>query len=152
MSDPRQPTALGEAFIAHADFVQRLAFDPSGMILASSACSQRNDQSRCIQSETRLWDVSNRAAPQPIGGPYPGHAGAANDLIFVLGGQYAASAGCIQNQDSCLSGVILWPAAPSAWMRGACRRAGRNLTQEEWKQYLGEEPYRKTCDNWPEGK
>jgi hypothetical protein len=33
----------------------------------------------------------------------------------------------------------------------ACRLAGRNLTREEWSQYLGGEPYRKTCPDFPEG-
>jgi WD40 repeat protein len=31
----------------------------------------------------------------------------------------------------------------------ACSRLTRNLTQEEWKQYLPGEPYRKTCPNLP---
>jgi hypothetical protein len=29
----------------------------------------------------------------------------------------------------------------------ACDRLGRNLNREEWRQYLGNEPYRKTCPN-----
>jgi hypothetical protein len=31
----------------------------------------------------------------------------------------------------------------------ACLRLTRNLTQEEWKQYLPGEPYRKTCPDLP---
>lgn len=31
----------------------------------------------------------------------------------------------------------------------ACRRLTRNLTEDEWRQYLGDEPYRKTCQNLP---
>ncbi len=31
----------------------------------------------------------------------------------------------------------------------ACSRLTRNLTADEWKQYLGDEPYRKTCPNLP---
>ena len=27
----------------------------------------------------------------------------------------------------------------------ACARLDRNLTQAEWRQYLGDEPYRETC-------
>ncbi len=34
----------------------------------------------------------------------------------------------------------------------ACSRLTRNLTKEEWKQYLPDEPYRKTCPNLPEGE
>jgi len=32
---------------------------------------------------------------------------------------------------------------------GACTRVERNLTPKEWKEYLGNEPYRKTCPNLP---
>jgi WD40 repeat protein len=32
----------------------------------------------------------------------------------------------------------------------ACARLTRNLTLEEWRQYLPDEPYRKTCDNLPD--
>ena len=31
----------------------------------------------------------------------------------------------------------------------ACRLVGRNLTQVEWKKYLGATDYSKTCDQWP---
>jgi tetratricopeptide (TPR) repeat protein len=31
----------------------------------------------------------------------------------------------------------------------ACRTAGRNLSREEWGRYFGDEPYRKTCEQWP---
>ena len=33
----------------------------------------------------------------------------------------------------------------------ACLIAGRNLTRDEWNTYLPRQPYRKTCDQWPEG-
>jgi hypothetical protein len=31
----------------------------------------------------------------------------------------------------------------------ACSRLPRNLTRLEWRQYLGDEPYRSTCPNLP---
>jgi len=31
----------------------------------------------------------------------------------------------------------------------ACQRLPRNLTLEEWRMYLGDEPYRPTCPNLP---
>ena len=33
----------------------------------------------------------------------------------------------------------------------ACRRAGRNLTCEEWRRFVGEEPYTATCPELPPG-
>jgi WD40 repeat protein len=31
----------------------------------------------------------------------------------------------------------------------ACQIVGRNLTQEEWQQFLGDQPYHKTCPDLP---
>jgi WD40 repeat protein len=31
----------------------------------------------------------------------------------------------------------------------ACRTAGRNLKKTEWAQFLGDQPYRKTCPQLP---
>jgi WD40 repeat protein len=36
----------------------------------------------------------------------------------------------------------IWPADPVA---KACSQLSRNLTREEWREYLGNEPYRDTC-------
>jgi hypothetical protein len=33
----------------------------------------------------------------------------------------------------------------SNWQERACQIAGRNLTTEEWQQYLGDREYRETC-------
>ena len=39
----------------------------------------------------------------------------------------------------------------STWVRRACRTAGRNLTQAEWKQFFPNQPYEVTCRQWPAG-
>jgi hypothetical protein len=41
---------------------------------------------------------------------------------------------------------------PAEWIRQACYRVGRNLTQAEWALYFPGEDYRKTCEQWPDGK
>jgi len=38
---------------------------------------------------------------------------------------------------------------PEDMIAVACSRLNRNLTREEWKQYLGDESYHKTCANLP---
>lgn len=40
----------------------------------------------------------------------------------------------------------LWPDDP---VSEACRCVRRNLTYEEWRRYIGDEPYRKTCEAQP---
>jgi WD40 repeat protein len=36
---------------------------------------------------------------------------------------------------------------PDNLVTDACKLASRNLTEEEWDQHLGDEPYRRTCEN-----
>jgi len=46
--------------------------------------------------------------------------------------------------------VILWDVNPDSWIEKACRVAGRNFTQQEWNQNVGEEiPYHLTCKKFP---
>lgn len=45
--------------------------------------------------------------------------------------------------------VRLWNLRLNEVVDLASRTVGRNLTQEEWKQYRGEQPYEKTCSNLP---
>jgi WD40 repeat protein len=41
--------------------------------------------------------------------------------------------------------VYLWDLDLTPWSDRACAIANRNLTDAEWRQYLGETPYRTTC-------
>ena len=45
--------------------------------------------------------------------------------------------------------VRLWHWRTADLVAAACGRLPRNLTREEWREYLGEEPYRATCPNLP---
>ena len=45
---------------------------------------------------------------------------------------------------------VRWDLDTRTWVRRACEIANRNLTEQEWKQYVGKEvPYRKTCPDLP---
>jgi len=43
----------------------------------------------------------------------------------------------------------VWLVWPEDLMAEACSRLTRNMTPGEWNQYMGHEPYRKTCPNLP---
>lgn len=47
--------------------------------------------------------------------------------------------------------VTLWQLETEPWPERACALANRNLTQEEWKRYLGDQPHERTCANLPSG-
>ncbi len=41
--------------------------------------------------------------------------------------------------------VIAYETESEAWITEACRIAGRNLNQDEWRDAFGDEPHRATC-------
>jgi hypothetical protein len=45
--------------------------------------------------------------------------------------------------------VRVWIATLEEVAEIGCRKVWRNMTREEWGRYLPEEPYRKTCAQWP---
>lgn len=46
--------------------------------------------------------------------------------------------------------VQVWPWQPESLIDQACSSLSRNLTRQEWQEYLGNEPYRKICPNLAE--
>lgn len=47
--------------------------------------------------------------------------------------------------------VYSWDTDIDSWQNQLCEKVSRNFTQEEWSFYFQDEPYRKTCEQWPEG-
>jgi WD40 repeat protein len=45
--------------------------------------------------------------------------------------------------------IRLWTMDVDIWLERACSRAGRNLSEEEWSIYLPNNPYQKTCPQFP---
>lgn len=41
--------------------------------------------------------------------------------------------------------LLTWDLSPASWRAAACRLAGRDLTEAEWRTYLPDRPYRRTC-------
>jgi DNA-binding SARP family transcriptional activator/outer membrane protein assembly factor BamB len=49
-------------------------------------------------------------------------------------------------------GVVEWSLDPREMAHAACRLAGRNLTRSEWSTYMMDQPYRRTCPEYPAGE
>jgi WD40 repeat protein len=104
-------------------------FSPDGRILASG-----DDYGRL-----QLWNMESRL---PIGPPLVGHDADIFNLSFSPDGSKLASGDIGGN-------VVLWDIVLEHWVDIACQRANRNLTQQEWRRYFGDEPYRVTCPQLP---
>jgi WD40 repeat protein/transcriptional regulator with XRE-family HTH domain len=161
-----QPLAL--PFIGHDDFVNSVAFSPNGKILASGSADKTvrlwsvatgrqllpalrghtdyvtsvafNHDGTLLASGSndgtiRLWDVASGLS---VGLPLVGHQGGVTSVSFSADDQTLASGGTDGR-------IRLWPLSIGAWVRQACQVANRDLTDLEWRQYLGNEPRRAIC-------
>jgi WD40 repeat protein len=123
---------LGEPLAGHTGPVTFVSFSGDGSTLATAS----------LDGTIILYDV---ASHQPIGNPldagYPG--GISTSPLTPDGRELPAAYGD--------GHIVMWDVDPASWQQRACALAGRNLTHDEWRQYLGSRPYEKTCQQWPSG-
>ena len=119
---------IGDPILGHEFGVVSLAYSGDGALLASGGIDQK----------IMIRDLASR---QRVGPMLEGHQGAVSSLAFSPTGDRLLSGG----HDGM---VYLWPMELELWMELACDRAGRNMTQEEWTTYFGDDPYQKTCQDY----
>jgi WD40 repeat protein len=111
--------------LVHEGSVYAIAFSPDGEYIAT-ATSAHN---------AWVWEAATGRKVACIS-----HAAAVCAVAFSPDGKYLATA----SEDHTAQ---LWPWRPQDMIAEACTRLDRNLTRQEWAQYLENEPYRKTCPN-----
>jgi WD40 repeat protein len=129
--DPRSHQVVGAPMAGVSGQLIRVAFSPDGRSLATTNAN----------GGVNLWDVASR---QQVGQPLTAHTDQAVGVAFVDGGAVLASG-------SWDASVIFWDLRASSWEAKACELAGRNLTRDEWRRFVGGD-YRRTCPQWPEGR
>jgi WD40 repeat protein len=119
----------------HADTISGIAFSPDGKVLASSS----------YDSSIILWEVSNDGGSsfRKLGQLRIGDNQRERTLAFRPDGRKLVS-GREGNKN-----VILWDVGFDLLRDRGCALVNRNMTEGEWRQYMGEVPRRKTCDNLP---
>jgi WD40 repeat protein len=115
-------------FLGHEQGVTSVAINPDSDRIASGS----------KDGTARIWDL-NVPGGNPVIAPTTGEK--ITSVAFSPDGETLAIA---EGRS-----VLLWPQRIQVLIDMACQRAGRNLTRSEWKQYLGDSPYRATCPQWP---
>jgi DNA-binding SARP family transcriptional activator/class 3 adenylate cyclase/WD40 repeat protein len=125
--DPLTLEPRGRPIPTRTGFIGGVEFSADGSLLRASGATG-----------TWLLDVPSRT-PLGDGIDVPlGHYGAA---LRPDGAELAVST---------THGVALWDLDPTRWIEAACRRAGRNLTDNEWATYIGDlAQYHQTCPAHP---
>ena len=123
--DAASQQRLGQPLKGHTNTVFALAFSPDGKTLASGSAD----------ISIRLWDVASHLPLASLNN----ETAWVTSLVFKPGDPHTLAAGSTDGY------VAMWDLDPASWLRRACAIAGRDLTTEEWQQYLGSEPYHATC-------
>jgi DNA-binding SARP family transcriptional activator/WD40 repeat protein len=110
---------------AHASQVERIDYNRDGSRFASSA----------LDGEVVLWDAST-VTPLATLATHEAQSRAA--VAFLDDGHTLM----ITRSDGT---AYTWDTNIEHWIEYACRVAGRNLTDTEWRNAFGDRPYRETC-------
>src|SRR5262249_11720906 len=121
-----------------------IVFSPGSSLFTVSFHPLRNTLAvGAYDGTVHLWDVDHPSV-EPV--TLKGQEGAIRALTFSADGNFLAAGGVDKI-------VQVWDLNIESVIEKACKLTGRNLTKEEWNQYVGEQtPYQVTCPQWPAGK
>jgi hypothetical protein len=105
-------------FTGHRAGVNDIEFSPDGKLLASAGSDKR----------LFLWILDN---PEQLPITMDNNTGFIWDIAFTPGSQYLIAT-CSESE------VRVWPTDPSLLAEQICPKLKRNMTQEEWKKYVGD--------------
>jgi hypothetical protein len=86
----------------------------------------------------RIWSMDGREVARIE------HLSRVTRVAFGAGGDLLSFARVTADGESAVH-LLLW--RPEQLIGEACQRLTRNLDPDEWREYIGAEPYRKTCPN-----
>jgi WD40 repeat protein len=121
------PSGRVVARMQHRETVDAIAFSARGEYVASTGAD----------ATLRVWSVPDGTELSRTQMPW-----SASQVVFSASGKYLATF-----SDVGAAHVWLW--RPEDLMAEAAARLPANLSREEWRRYVGEEPYTKTFLNLP---
>ncbi|WP_431929228.1 caspase, EACC1-associated type [Amycolatopsis tucumanensis] len=130
--DPAAPRVLGSPLARHTGRVRSIAFSPDGRMLATGS----EDQS------TRVWDVTDPTRAVSM-------VRLSSQQAMIIAVAFSPDGRTLATGDA-ENRAYLWDTGEVVDIREhaveqACRRAGRGLNPDEWRQQVPDLPYQQTC-------
>jgi WD40 repeat protein len=116
------------ARVIHGSDIEGLAFSADGKLLAAAS---KDGTARIVVPES----AQLRALIS--------HEGGINALSFSPDGRWVATAGADGT-------ARVWSTDFGAVLKKLCAGPGRNATLSEWRRYIGEIEWQRTCEEWPD--
>lgn len=116
----------------HEAAVTALAFSSDGDRLATGSWDQT----------IRIWNMNNLLEKPLV---LRSHEAPVQQIRFSSDGRWMVSA-----EDS--GTLLLWRDQVDSLIRLACAQTGRNLTVQEWREFMSDPAYRQTCPDLPEAE
>jgi len=129
---------VGPDLRGHTFQVWGVAYNPDGSTLASTTVGL---------GATRLWDA---ATGTPIGAELVTGRTPYTERTIPIDQPYPSRPafspdGRTLHTPVVDGSVVAWDLRPESWVRAACDIVGRDLTQAEWRQHVGDQDHRRTC-------
>jgi WD40 repeat protein len=116
-----------------------------GFVIGMAASGDRARIATNTADFARVWDARTGDELRQL--PYAGWSTA---VAISADGRWLASTGQDGDGTTFIDVTEIWPADPVA---AACKKVQRNLTRDEWREYMGESaPWRETCPGLGEGQ
>lgn len=127
---------IGNELSGHNDVVEKMIFTPDGRYLVSSA----------FRDKIIVWDVNSHTKLLEHGIPVQW----VDSISVSSDSKYIAIAMNTAPKFGGQSELLLINIDSDLWINAGCELANRNLSPDEWQQFLGNTlPYQPTCPNLP---
>jgi WD40 repeat protein/energy-coupling factor transporter ATP-binding protein EcfA2 len=125
--------------LSHGDSVSQAQWNADESRILTAGCDRRDDLGFCEEGTARVWDAETGVKLVTL---------SHGDVIYQAQWNADESRILTASEDGT---VRQWYTRMEDLLEAACQRAPRNMTEVEWRRFMGSEPYGQTCPNLPPG-
>lgn len=135
----------GRHALGHDEDVHTVAFSKDGRYIATAVYTYggRTVNAFRVANVVNIWALETGELLATLN-----HHGLVSDLEFSADGRYIRTQ-TYMSEESGIAPSYVWLWHTKDLIEAACTSLPRNMTLDEWRTYLPEAPYRRTCEGLP---